>query len=122
MIVSPAVVVDLDYSLHHSAPNAVEYCGSYFAVRTLLSEHGQALSFVNLICRVISIVALLGILDTLTGTPIVHDLARHLTQVSFSLQHEYRADIFRAASVSETQTADQSNEPFAATIHQGTNA
>ncbi len=79
MIISPAVVVDLTYSLHHSAPNAVEFCGSYLAGRVLLSERGQALSFVNLLCHVIAIVAFLGVLDILAGRSIIHDFLGPLT-------------------------------------------
>ena len=79
MIVSPAVVVDLGYSLHHSAPYAVEFCGGYLAGRVLLSERGQALSFVNLMCHVIAIVAFVGVLDALAGRPITHDFLRQLT-------------------------------------------
>lgn len=78
MIVSPAVLVDLEYSLQHSAAFAAEFCGSYFAARILLSERGQALSFINLMCHVIAIVALLGILDTLFGKPVIHDWLRGL--------------------------------------------
>jgi hypothetical protein len=78
MIVSPALVVDLEYSLHHSAPLAVEFCGSYIAGRVLLSEHGQALNFINFLCHVIAIVALLGALDALTGTLLINNIVRQL--------------------------------------------
>ena len=100
MIVAPAIVVDLGYSLNHSAPFAVEFCGSYLAGRILLSEHGQALSFVNLVCHVIAIVALLGLLDNITGGPITHDILSSLT--GYATVHNdwrvegYRMGIFRA--------------------------
>jgi O-antigen ligase len=95
MILSPAVVVDLQYSLHHSAPAAFEFCGSYVAARFLLSERGQAESFVNLVCHVIAIVALFGVLDALTSRPIVHNFLRELTGYAISYQQEYRFGIFR---------------------------
>jgi hypothetical protein len=79
MIVSPAVVVDLEYSLHHGVLPVVEFCGSYLAGRILLSERGQALSFVNLLCHVIAIVAFLGVLDILVGRSIIHDFLGPLT-------------------------------------------
>ena len=96
MIVSPALVVDLGYSLHHSAPAALEFCGSYLAARTLLSERGQALRFVDLICHVIAVVALIGVLDTVTSRPIVHDFLSELTGYAVPQQIEYRLNIFRA--------------------------
>jgi hypothetical protein len=95
MIVSPAVVVDLGYSLHHGAQNAVEFCGSYLAGRILLSERGQALSFVNLLCHVIAIVAFLGVLDILTGRSIIHDFLGPLTGYR-QLGEANRLGLFRA--------------------------
>jgi hypothetical protein len=100
MIVSPALVVDLGYSLHHSAPNAVEFCGSYFAGRVLLSERGQALKFINLLCHVIAIVALLGALDALTGTAFIHDFVSQLFGLPMATAGggilEYRLGILRS--------------------------
>jgi O-antigen ligase len=100
MIFSPAVLFDLGYSLHHSAPNAVEFCGSYFAARVLLSERGQASRLTDLICHVIAIVASCGALDVLTGRPIIHDFVRQLmrlpTLVAGGGVVEYRLGILRA--------------------------
>jgi hypothetical protein len=79
MIVSPAIVVDLGYSLNHSAAGAAEFCGSYLAGRILLSERGQTLSFVNFLCHVIVIIALFGVLDVLTSRPIIHEFLGQLT-------------------------------------------
>ena len=96
IIVSPAVVVDLAYSLHHSALYAFEFCGSYFAARTLLSERGQAQSFVNFMCYVIAIVALFGVPDVLTSRPITHDYISELTGYTLRNGEGYRLGIFRA--------------------------
>jgi hypothetical protein len=96
MIVSPAAVVDLGYSIHHSAPFAVEFCGSYLAARILLSGRGQALNFIELMCHVIAIVALLGVLDALTSRPAIHDILSELTGYAMPHQREYRLGIFRA--------------------------
>jgi hypothetical protein len=100
MIVSPAMLFDLGYSLHHSAPIAMEFCGGYFAARTLLSQRGQALSFINLLCHVIAIVALLGILDALTDRPLIHDFLRQLNGLPMLTEGdgvlEHRAGILRA--------------------------
>ena len=45
----------------------------------LLSEHGQALAFTNLLCLVISAVAWVGLLDTITGRYFTHELAQRLS-------------------------------------------
>ena len=78
MFISPALVVDIAYSLHHSAPNAIEFCGSYFAGRVLLSERGQAQQFIDFLCHLIGFVAVFGALDAVTGTPLTHDFIRQL--------------------------------------------
>ena len=96
MIVSPTIVVDLPYSLHHSAPIAAEFCGTYLAARVLLSKRGQALSFINVMCYIIAIVALLGLPDALAGRSIIHDFARELTGYSYRFATEYRFGIKRA--------------------------
>jgi O-antigen ligase len=95
MIISPAIVIDLGYSLHHSAPYALETCGSYLAGRILLSERGQALSFVNLWCHVIAIVAAFGGLDVLASRPVLHDFLRQLFGFA-PLEIEFRLGIIRA--------------------------
>ena len=96
MIVAPAVVVDLGYSLHHSAQSAVEFCGSYLAGRILLSERGQTLSFVNLLCHVIAIVAFLGVLDILSGRSIIHDFLGPLSGYRELGMEKDRLGLFRA--------------------------
>jgi len=96
MIIAPAVVVDLGYALNHAAPVAVDFCGSYFATRVLLSGRGQASNFVNLLCHIIAIVALSGALDALTATPFIHDFLRGLTGYVKPYSIEYRMGIFRS--------------------------
>jgi hypothetical protein len=96
MIVSPAIVFDLTYSLHHSAPIAVEFCGSYLVARVLLAEHGEALSFVNLMCYVIAFVALMGVPDVLANRSVIHDFARELTGYPITFENEHRLGLYRA--------------------------
>ena len=101
MIVSPAIVFDLSYSLHHSAPLVAEFLGSYLAARVMLSKRGQALSFINLMCYVIAIVALLGVPDALAGRPVIHIFAGELTgwPIDYSTaprDGDYRLGIYRA--------------------------
>jgi hypothetical protein len=96
MIVAPALVVDLGYSLHHSAPNAAAFCGSYLATRILLSERGQALRFIDLLCHVVAIVALFGVMDALADRPIMHEFLRGLTGYAANVGSEHRWGILRA--------------------------
>jgi hypothetical protein len=79
MIYAPANVDGLVPALNHAGPDVLELCIGYLATRLLLSEHGQALAFADLLCKAIAIVALIGLLDTLTGTYITRELARRLT-------------------------------------------
>jgi len=96
MIVAPAIVFDFSYSLHHSAPFVGEICGSYLATRVLLSRHGQALSFITLLCYIIAIVALSGVPDAVAGRPVIHDFAHALTGYSVEFAAEFRLGIYRA--------------------------
>ena len=100
MIVSPAVLFDLGYSLHHSGPSAVEFCGGYLAARVLLSRRGEALSFINLMCHVIAIVAVLGALNSVFGRPLIHDFVGQLMGLPVLTAGggvlEYRVGILRA--------------------------
>jgi hypothetical protein len=79
MIVGPSNLVGIEAALNHGGPIALEFCIGYMATRTLLSRHGEALSFADLLCCGIAIVGLLGVLDTLTNHYFLRDLASHLT-------------------------------------------
>ena len=103
MIVSSTTLVDFGYALHHTGPAVGEIWGSYFATRVLLSQTGQALSFVNLICSVIVVVALFGVPDTLSGKPLTRDFLSHLTGYAprFSEVTEVRLGLHRAEGLLE---------------------
>lgn len=81
MILAPANIDGIGPALNHAGPLVLEFCISYFAMRILLSEHGQALSLATLLCRVIAVVALLGLLDPLTNQYFVRSLASELTGI-----------------------------------------
>ncbi len=98
-IFAPSNVIGLPDALNHAGPEALEFCIGYFATRLLLSKHGQALSIVQLLCRVIAIVALVGLLDPLTGHSVSHEFLGRLTgYVTPGLGgDEYRMGILRAS-------------------------
>jgi O-antigen ligase len=79
MFLAVSVNQDLVSSLNHAGPEVMEICIGYLATRVLLTEHGQALSFANLLCWTIGIVALLGLLDPLTDHVYLHEWANKLT-------------------------------------------
>ncbi len=79
MILAPANIDGLIPALNHAGPEVLEFCVAYMATRVLLSEHGHALAFTNLLCRVISVVAWVGLLDTITGRYFTHELAQRLS-------------------------------------------
>ncbi|HZS55740.1 MAG TPA: hypothetical protein VFA65_15160 [Bryobacteraceae bacterium] len=102
MILAPANVDGLLPALNHAGPDALEFSGAYFISRMLLSERGHALSFANLLCKVIAVVALIGALDPIFGRYVIHDLAQQLTgYVSPAARTEwsdaYRMGLLRAS-------------------------
>ena len=101
MFCAVAIVAGINEALAHAAPDILEFCISYFAVRVLLTDHGEALSFINLLCLVIAIVAVIGLLDTATSTYFTHDLFAKLTGYVKNRQHDYRQGFLRATSTLE---------------------
>jgi hypothetical protein len=79
LIFAPANVDGLGPALNHAGPEALEFCVAYLLARVAPARHGDALAFFGLLCPVIAGVALLGLLDPLTGSYVSHDLARKLT-------------------------------------------
>ena len=92
MIGAATAVCGLQDALHHHAAGVAEISGSYLATRVLLSQRGQALSYVNILCHVIAVVALFSIPDALMGGHVTHEL---LGQVDFN--PEIRLGIVRAS-------------------------
>jgi hypothetical protein len=79
IIYAPANVIGAEQALNHAGPTALEFCMGYMATRTMLSKHGHALSFVNLLCLVTAFAALLALLDPLTNRYITHEIPANLT-------------------------------------------
>jgi hypothetical protein len=100
LLVGYASVDGLGDALAHMGPIILEFSIGYLAARTLLTEHGQCLSFVEVLCHAIAVVALLGLLDPLTNHWLIHDLARESTGYSSKLNtgwaDAYRLGLLRA--------------------------
>ena len=79
LIYAPSQIDGLSSALNHSGPDVLEFCIPYMSTRLALREHGEALKFVDLLCQMIVVVALLGLLDSLTNSYLTHNLLRQLT-------------------------------------------
>jgi len=79
MILAPAMIDGFDQALNHAGPLVLEFCVAYLATRVLLSEHGHALIFNDRFCRITALIALAGLLDTLTGHYLIHSFSYQLT-------------------------------------------
>jgi len=67
MFLGPAVTNGLMDTAVHSGPVVLEYLMAYMSVRFLLSGDQTSLVFTRFLCGVLSVVALVGLLDTATG-------------------------------------------------------
>ncbi len=79
MIWAPTTVNGLAEALHHAGPDVLEFLVAYMATRLLMSRHGHALAFADLLCQAIAVVAMLGLLDTLTGFYFTHEFLSRMT-------------------------------------------
>lgn len=101
MCTATAVIDGIETTIAHTAPVVLEYFGGYLAMRVLLSQHGQALHFIALLRYVIIVVSLLGMLDTVTSSHLIHDYLRDLTGNDTRNFIEYRMGLVRASGVME---------------------
>jgi hypothetical protein len=102
MFIGPAVNDGLFDSLQHAGPIALEFFMGYMATRILLTQHGQALSLIELLCRVVAVIALIGLLDPIFNHYVMHDLAQMLTGYQKrALNVDYRLGLLRAMSTLE---------------------
>lgn len=92
MFVGPAVTYDTGYAIHHSGPVVLEFLITYASTRILLSEHGQALLFINMLCVLVVFVVIDAAFDTAAGTYITRELCAQVTGYS---DVRYNADMFR---------------------------
>jgi hypothetical protein len=99
LIYAPANVDGLIPALNHAGPDVLEFCIGYMTTRLLLCERGHALSFIDVLCRAIAVVALVGTLDTFVDHRFAHDLAAQLGTPMHNIdtwEDRYRMGLFRA--------------------------
>ncbi len=92
MFVGPAVTFDPGYALQHSGPVVLEFLIAYGSTRILLSGHGQALLFINMLCVLIVLVVMDAAFDTATGTYITREACSQITGYS---DLRYNSDMYR---------------------------
>jgi hypothetical protein len=99
MIYAPSMIDGILGALNHAGPEVLEFCIGYMTTRVLLSRHGQAMSFIDLFCRITAVVALLGLLDSLTNYYVVHGMIGQMTGYNspiFYWDDAHRLGILRA--------------------------
>jgi hypothetical protein len=79
MLIAVSLSQGMDMALAHAGPEVLEVCISYMITRFFLIERAHALSFVNFLCCTIGVVALLGLLEPLTGRVFLHEWVNGLT-------------------------------------------
>ena len=84
-----------------SGVTTLEFVGPYFAARTLLVRHGQALALAHLMSLVIGAVGMIALLDTFCGYYVTHYLISKITGVSFIYLYDIRYGHLRAAATLE---------------------
>jgi hypothetical protein len=99
MFVGPSVTYGLADSLVHSGPIVLEYMIAYLATRVLVRDEQDVGAFVSLLCLVISVVAWVALLDTVTGRYFTRELSEQLTgyQKVWHVADETRFGLLRAA-------------------------
>ena len=101
LIYAPSNVSGLLDGLNHAGPEVLEFCAAFMSTRVLLRNHGDAFRFANLLSRVIAVVAVIGLIDSLTGTYFTHNLSRQLSGYVGSNINDwtdaYRLGLLRAA-------------------------
>ncbi len=68
MFVGPIAIDGFEHAVVPSGIAALEFCVPYFAARVFLSERGQALALVKILCIAIATVGILAIFDTAGGS------------------------------------------------------
>jgi O-antigen ligase len=97
MFISVTIITDIGSSLSHAGPEILEFAVAYFAFRLWTKTREQVLASLDLFCLVISIAALVSVLDSLMGIFFLHDYSAMLTGYIKERQHDHRLGLLRAA-------------------------
>jgi hypothetical protein len=105
MFVGPAKIDGFGVTVVYSGISALEFCIPYMATRVFLTERGQAVALVRILCIAIATVGLLAILDEVSGRFVLREIAGSFTGYHTNRGFNYsilsRGFLFRAASTLE---------------------
>ena len=104
MFVGPIANDEFSEAIKYSGSAALEFCIPYMAARVFLSERGQAVALVRILCIAIAAVGLLAIIDTVSGHWAIREAVGSFTgYVKKGSEDVFREDPrgFRATSTLE---------------------
>jgi len=103
MFVGPTAFEGFDRALVFSGVLAVEFCIPYMATRVFLTERGQAVALVRILCIAIATIGLLAIFDELSRRFVFREFVGSLTgyHKRFDYSILMRGFLFRASSTLE---------------------
>ncbi|MGB6325873.1 MAG: O-antigen ligase family protein [Methylocella sp.] len=79
MFVGPAEINGFDQTLVYSGTTALEFCIPYMATRVFLTERGQAVALVRILCIAIATIGLLAIPDEFSRRFVLREFVGSLT-------------------------------------------
>jgi hypothetical protein len=105
MFVGPIAINGLERALVYSGILALQFCIPYMAARVFLTERGQAVKLVRILCIAITTVGVLAIFDELSRRFLIREIVGSLTGYSEGTGADYtdvmRGFLFRATSTLE---------------------
>jgi hypothetical protein len=104
MFVGPIEIDGFDRDFVFSGTYVLEFCIPYMAARVFLTERGQAVALVRILCIAIATIGVLAIFDEISGRFVLRDFVGSLTgyhKQAFDLRILMRGFLFRATSTLE---------------------
>lgn len=101
MFTSITVVQGIQMAAASAGNQVLEFCMTYIAARALVRCDEDVLSVVKTICLSVSLVALLSLLDSASGTYVVHNWFHSVTGYVRAFQIDYRMGLLRASGTLE---------------------
>ena len=105
MFVGPTKIDGFGMTVVFSGTAALEFCIPYMATRVFLSERGQAVALVRILCVAIATIGLLAIFDEVSGRFVLREIVGSFTGYHTKRALNYsilsRGFLFRAASTLE---------------------
>ena len=101
MFLAISMTQGIDRAVVGAGVMVLEFCGSWFLIRTALGRPGEALALARFLAVVIAVDGALSVLDVIAHRPVLHDLADSLTGYDQPWQEDYRHGLMRALGAQE---------------------